>query len=54
MTAAEANLELAKVGASLVNEQLRRNNAELAAVQASQPVTCNSSGSYDYVTTTCY
>jgi hypothetical protein len=54
MSVADANLELAKIGAGLQSEQNRRTDAAWAAVQSSLPTTCNSSGSYGYVTTTCY
>jgi hypothetical protein len=54
MTRAEANAEMAALVANVNSEQQRRDAAAWAAVAASMPTTCNSTGSYGYVTTTCY
>ena len=57
MSAADANLELAKMNSNLQSEHERRNAAAAAAaaaVQSTMPVTCNTNGSYGYTSTTCY
>lgn len=54
MSAADANLELAKMSSAIQSEWQRREAAAAAAAASSMPVTCNTNGSYGYVSTTCY